>query len=86
MVKNLKLRTQLFTGNGVVLALMVLMSVVIYQSVNSLISTFAQVEHTHVVLEHAADIEAAAVNMETGMRGFLLAGQDEFFGYLCEWQ
>ena len=51
---------------------------VVYSSINSLLDTFERVEHTHNVLAKASDIEAAAVDMETGMRGFLLAGQEEF--------
>ena len=38
----------------------------------------AWVTHTYQVIEQANDILAAAVDMETGMRGYLLAGEDEF--------
>ncbi len=34
--------------------------------------------HTYEVIDHANSIVAAAVDMETGMRGYLLAGKDEF--------
>ena len=36
------------------------------------------VTHTYEVIQHANAILAAAVDMETGMRGYLLAGRDEF--------
>jgi methyl-accepting chemotaxis protein len=36
------------------------------------------VDHTHKVIEEALKIEAAAVDMETGMRGYLLAGDESF--------
>ncbi|MBT5073101.1 MAG: GAF domain-containing protein [Kordiimonadaceae bacterium] len=36
------------------------------------------VDHTHQVLNSAADILKGAVDMETGMRGFLLAGTEDF--------
>ncbi|MCH2163331.1 MAG: methyl-accepting chemotaxis protein [Marinovum sp.] len=36
------------------------------------------VDHTHNVLRKANSIVMAAVNMETGMRGYLLAGREEF--------
>ncbi|WP_264212199.1 CHASE3 domain-containing protein [Leisingera thetidis] len=36
------------------------------------------VEQTHKVISRAKDLLAAAVDMETGMRGFLLAGDREF--------
>ena len=36
------------------------------------------VDHTHEVLAQAAQLVAFAVDMETGMRGFLLSGEEEF--------
>ncbi|MCG8527403.1 MAG: CHASE3 domain-containing protein, partial [Opitutales bacterium] len=36
------------------------------------------VDHTHTVIETAAEILAAAIDMETGGRGYLLAGREEF--------
>jgi len=36
------------------------------------------INHTHLVIEEAMKIEAAGADMETGMRGYLLAGKDEF--------
>ncbi|WP_350333446.1 CHASE3 domain-containing protein [Coralliovum pocilloporae] len=36
------------------------------------------VEHTYKVLAMAQDLLASAVDMETGMRGYLLAGREEF--------
>ena len=36
------------------------------------------VNHTHEVIENSLFIEKAAIDMETGMRGFLLAGKEEF--------
>ena len=38
--------------------------------------TTGWVEHTSKVLAAAAQILANAVDMETGMRGYLLAGED----------
>ena len=48
------------------------------ESLKKLEETNGWVEHTHVVIQQAMMIEAAAVDMETGMRGYLLAGNDEF--------
>lgn len=78
MFDNLKFRTKLFLGNGLILVLMIVISIVVYTSVNSLLQTFQWVDHTRDVLAEASAIEAAAVDMETGMRGYLLAGKDEF--------
>lgn len=54
------------------------MAIVIYFSVKSLVSELCWVDHTHNVLDTASQIEAAAVDMETGMKGFLLARQEKF--------
>ncbi len=36
------------------------------------------VNHTHIVIQEAQKILSAAIDMETGMRGFLLTGTEEF--------
>ncbi len=48
------------------------------ENVYELYATTEWVDYTHVVIQEAMKVEAAAVDMETGMRGFLLAGKDEF--------
>jgi methyl-accepting chemotaxis protein len=57
---------------------MLLIAVVVFFGIKSLDATFKSVDHTHKVLEKASNIEAAAVDMETGMRGYLLAGKEDF--------
>ncbi len=78
MLDNLNFKTKLFLGNGLIIGLMVVIAVVVYSNVNALLETFTWVNHTHEVLADASEVEASAVNMETGMRGYLLAGRDEF--------
>ncbi|MCJ8331690.1 MAG: CHASE3 domain-containing protein, partial [Lentisphaeria bacterium] len=49
------------------------------QSSNKTVNqTTGWVTHTYEVIAQANDILAEAANMETGMRGFLLAGKEEF--------
>ena len=57
---------------------MIVIALVVYTSIKSLLFTFSWVDHTHKVLASASSIEAAAIDMETGMRGYLLAGKKEF--------
>ncbi|MCJ8294437.1 MAG: CHASE3 domain-containing protein [Colwellia sp.] len=57
---------------------MSIISIVVFFSVKSLTNNFGWVDHTYKVLAKASNIEAAAVDMETGMRGYLLAGKDGF--------
>ncbi len=78
MLKNMKISTKLFSGFGVVLALMVIISVVVYMSVGSLVQSAKMVNHTHEVIRTGETVGALMVDMETGERGFLIAGKDEY--------
>jgi methyl-accepting chemotaxis protein len=78
MFENIKLRTKLLVGNGATLMLLLIISIVVFIGINSLLFNFHWVDHTHKVLAKASTIEAAAVDMETGMRGYMLAGKEEF--------
>ena len=48
------------------------------ESIKTIGETTNWVSHTHEVIASAKSILASAVDMETGMRGYLLAGKDEF--------
>ncbi|WP_333821136.1 methyl-accepting chemotaxis protein [Ohtaekwangia sp.] len=74
----MKIRTQLFIKNGVVLLMILILTVVSLNSTNSLIETSKWVEHTHEVIERANLLGKLLVDMETGERGFLLVGEDEY--------
>jgi methyl-accepting chemotaxis protein len=78
MFDQIKLRTKLIGGNGIILMLLLIISIIVFVGVKSLLYNFNWVEHTHKVLNKASAIEAAAVDMETGMRGYMLAGKEEF--------
>ena len=47
-------------------------------SIGKITHTAGWVDHTRKVLAEASNVVGSAVNMETGMRGFLLAGKEEF--------
>jgi methyl-accepting chemotaxis protein len=74
----MKIRTQLFLGNGLVLILIVLIAVVSFTSIRSLISTAQWVDHTHEVIERTNTLGKLLIDMETGERGFLLMGEEEY--------
>jgi len=78
MLNQMSFRVKLLSGYGVILALMVIITSVVFFSVKSLVYNFSWVNHTHNVITDASRIEASAVDMETGMRGYLLAGKEEF--------
>src|SRR5687768_5891110 len=60
------------------LAFALLLGAVLVVEVFSLLSLQRWVERTHVVLDEARELEKLLVDQETGVRGFLLTGQDEF--------
>ena len=78
MFKNIGLRLKLMVGSGLPLVLVIGLSVVSALSIGSLLESSGWVNHTHEVVQDAMHIEAAAVDMETGMRGYLLAGKEDF--------
>jgi methyl-accepting chemotaxis protein len=49
-----------------------------YQAANSLVATSQQVNHTHQVLEHIANVISLLKDAETGFRGFALTGDETF--------
>jgi methyl-accepting chemotaxis protein len=74
----MKFRTQLFLGNGFILLLMIMISAIGYQSINTLLSTVQWVTHTYQAIEYGKSLVEALINMETGMHGFIITGQDKF--------
>ncbi len=78
MLKNLKLKTKILLGSCLPLVFVVALGVVTTSSVRSLLTSNQWVDHTHEVIASAETIQAAAVNMETGARGYLLAGEETF--------
>ncbi len=75
---NLKTKSKVLIGVLSPMVLLLVLGGVAMYNINSITRTNERVEHTHEVLSDAANIVGSAVDMETGMRGFLLAGKDEF--------
>ncbi|EOD80993.1 Methyl-accepting chemotaxis protein [Grimontia indica] len=78
MLENLSLRAKIVLGNAVVLLFLITLGLLSLNSIKNLSATEKWVEHTHQVINKAQDLIAAAINMETGMRGYLLAGEEQF--------
>jgi methyl-accepting chemotaxis protein len=74
----LTLRKKLQVGGFVVSLLVIGSATYNFLNVISLKKSTTWVDHTHTVIKKATGVLAAAVDMETGMRGFLLAGKEEF--------
>lgn len=76
--QNLPTKMKVLFGFAVPLAFLIALGAVSLYNLNSIAQTAKWVDHTRVVLAKAASIVGSAVDMETGMRGYLLAGKDGF--------
>ena len=63
---------------GLIVALLVTGAGLTYWNTNRLDQDAAWVAHAHAVLDLTGDVLLTLVDAETGQRGFLLTGQDEF--------
>jgi len=77
-IGDLNLRQKLI-GQGLIpiILLVGLASLALY-SVGLLLKSVHDVDHTHKVIRQALEAQEHAVQMQTGMRGFLLTGEDKF--------
>lgn len=78
MLSNLRISWKVTLLVAVPLTAVAVISVGAYSSISEMTERSAWVKHTQKVLTQSSDIVASAVNMETGMRGYLLAGKEEF--------
>ncbi|MCP3868114.1 MAG: methyl-accepting chemotaxis protein [Gammaproteobacteria bacterium] len=77
-IRNMRFGFKLGGGFGLILTLMTTVSVIVFLNVSTLIDSTKWVNHTHKVIRVAEGVGSAMVNMETGQRGFLIAGEDEY--------
>jgi methyl-accepting chemotaxis protein len=74
----MKLKAKLTTGFGLVLIVMTAMTTLVYININSLISSSQWVAHTYEVMINADAVKIAMLDMETGQRGFVITGKEQF--------
>ncbi|WP_296992614.1 methyl-accepting chemotaxis protein [Thalassospira sp. UBA1131] len=77
-LSNLKTKTKFMIGVGFPLLCLIAVGLEALTSLHKLTESNRWVNHTYEVLSVSDSIVASAVNMETGMRGYLLAGKEEF--------
>lgn len=75
---NLKVRTRLLIGFGLVLAIFLTLSMSTFLTIQHTRDSSHWVDHTHQVITLADEAQTAVLNMEAGLRGFLISGRDEF--------
>jgi signal transduction histidine kinase len=77
-LRDVPLRWKLLLAFAAVLIIMVVLSAVTYQAIAVNDQTAALVDHTQAVITTADEALAALVDMESGYRGFLLTGREDF--------
>ena len=76
--ETMKLKWKLVTGFSIPLILMIIIAAVVETDLKKLLDSQKWVSHTHKVIELANDVGASLVDMETGLRGYLLTGNENF--------
>lgn len=77
-MKNLKTKIKILIGFAVPLVILIILGVIGLTNLKTVADTSKWVDHTRVVLADSSGIVGSAVDMETGMRGYLLAGKESF--------
>jgi len=76
---NLKVGNKIIIGYIIILILMMGMAAVLLFNLNNVTTSFTfLIEHDQPVLSNAHRLEKLILDMETGERGFLITGKDEF--------
>ena len=78
MFKNLKVATRLYLGFGAVVAILLALTTVAYVNFGSLSDANRWNVHTYEVMGEVDGALTGLINIETGERGFMLAGDDAF--------
>lgn len=79
MIGGLGISKKLFSGFIVVIALTLTLGTVSYININDMsVGYNFLIEHDLLVLEKSAQLERFVVDAETGQRGFIITGQEEF--------
>lgn len=76
--KKMKLRTKLIAGFSVPVLAIVITAGVVYNNIHALLNANHWVTHTHKVIGEGEAVLSSMIDMETGMRGYLIAGKEEF--------
>jgi methyl-accepting chemotaxis protein len=74
----MKIRAKVLLGFGVPTLVTLLVSVILVQALTQALHTSERVRHTEEVIAGANQLIKAAIDAETGERGFVITGEDNF--------
>ena len=78
MMRSWTFGRKIAVGFALAIVLLAAIGATSYRSINSLTRTSYAVAHTHAVLEHIANLLSWLKDAETGQRGYLLTGDDNY--------
>ena len=78
MFGNLKMRYNILITNAVAILLLILFAVIINFKITDLLNTALWISHTEKVIATGHELMENLLNMETGERGYLITGREEF--------
>ena len=78
MLNKFKIGTKLYLGFGVITLIMILVLYFSYMNFNEESQSVTWNIHTYEVIDEADNILQSLINMETGLRGYAITGQDAF--------
>ena len=71
-------KRNLIIGYGLSLLLLIVTAIASYSSIESLLDSQARVNHTNAVINKLEEVISVSKDAETGQRGYLLTGQENF--------
>lgn len=77
-IENLALKKKLILGFLTPVVLLAFLSALVFFSLERLLNANHWVNHTHQAIGMGNGLKRSLINMETGLRGYLIAGKDEF--------
>jgi methyl-accepting chemotaxis protein len=84
-MKRFSLKYKIMIGGLLPLVFLIVINVIGLMNLNGLLDGLKSVNHTHIVIQDAILIQKIAVDMETGERGFLLTGNEDFLEPYNRW-
>ncbi|MBG0843341.1 methyl-accepting chemotaxis protein [Ectopseudomonas toyotomiensis] len=80
MFANLNISQKLYAGFGVVLLIILVLVLSTWRGFDQVERSVRLNIHTYDVINESADLLANLINIETGARGFVITGRDQFLG------
>lgn len=77
-LKNLKIRSKLYGGFGVIVGILLILSTTFYMNLSKFYKADDLNKHTYEVLMELHNIQISMIDMETGQRGFSITGDKSF--------